>query len=103
MKPTVLSAAMQALMLSVASSSLFAHDDFAGREKEFGYGYQVGYITAVRDMAEGASMCKKDVPLLEIIQVIGAYNKAKGIAPETRLSVKNITEALSARYRCQKQ
>jgi len=103
MKPVALSTAIQALMLSVACSNSFAHDDSAGREKEFRYGYQVGYITAVREGAEGATMCTKDVPLLEIIQTLGAYNKAKGIAPEAALSVKSITDALSTKYRCPKR
>jgi len=48
-------------------------------------------------------MCTKDVPLLEVIQTIGTYNKAKGIAPEAALSVKNITDALSAKYKCPKR
>lgn len=48
-------------------------------------------------------MCTKNIPLIEIIQVIGAYNKTKGISSEAALSVKNITEALSAKYRCQKK
>ena len=103
MKPLALSTAIQALMLAVACSNSFAHDDLVGREKEFRYGYQVGYITAVREDAEGATMCTKEVPLIEVIQTIGAYNKAKGIAPEAALSVKNITDALSAKYKCPKR
>ncbi len=103
MKPLALPTAMQALMLLVVCTSSFAHDDLAGREKEFRYGYQVGYITAVRESTEGTAMCTKDVPLLEVIQAIGAYNKARGTAPEAALSVKNVTEALSAKYRCQKK
>ena len=103
MKPIAKSTAVRALILLATCSSSFAHDDLTGRENEFRYGYQVGYITAVRESAEGVSMCTKDVPLLEVIQVVGAFNKARGIAPEAALSVKNITEALSARYRCQKK
>ena len=103
MKPFTLPTTIHALTLLVACTSSFAHDDIEGREKEFRYGYQVGYITAIRESAEGKLMCTKDTPLLEIIQVIGAFNAAKGLSPETALSVKNITEALSAKYRCQKK
>jgi hypothetical protein len=103
MKPIAISTAWPALVLLVVCSTSFAHDDLTGREKEFRYGYQVGFITAVRESAEGVTMCTKDVPLLEVIQVIGAFNKARGIAPEATLSVKNITEALFARYGCQKK
>ena len=48
-------------------------------------------------------MCTKDIPLLEIIQVLGAYNKVRGINPEAALSVKKVTEALAAKYRCPKK
>lgn len=103
MKPPALSTAIQTLMFLAACSSSFAHDDLADREKEFRYGYQVGYISAIREASEGSVMCTKDVPLLEVIQVIGAYNKANGIAPEAALSGKNITGALSAKYKCQRK
>lgn len=103
MKTITISNALHALILLAACSNSFAHDDLTGREKEFRYGYQVGFITAVRESAEGKSMCTKDVPLLEIIQAIGAFNKERGIAPEAALSVKNITEALSAKYSCKKK
>lgn len=94
---------MLSLMFSVASARSFAHDDLAGREKEFYNGYRVGYITAVREAAEGQSMCTKEVPLLEVIHVIGAYIKTKGITPNAAFSVKNITDALAAKYRCPKK
>ena len=103
MKFTASLTVMQALMLLLASTRSYAHDDSAGREKEFWYGYRVGFITAVREAAEGASMCTKNVPLLEVIQTLGTYNKAKGIAPETALTVKNVTDALSAKYVCPKK
>lgn len=90
-------------MLLLVGASSYAHDDSAGREKEYWYGYRVGFITAVRESAEGASMCTKNVPLLEVIQTIGTYNKTKGIAPEAALTVKNITDALSAKYVCPKK
>lgn len=103
MKPFALRTAVQTLIPLAICTSVLAHDDLAGRQKEFRYGYQVGYITAVRESAEGTAMCTKNIPLIEIIQVIGAYNKTKGISSEAALSVKNITEALSAKYRCQKK
>lgn len=102
MKLLTLSTTVQALIYLFACSSSFAHDDLTGREKEFRYGYQVGYLTAVREAAEGTTMCTKDVPQLEVIQTLGAHNKANGIAPEASLSVKHITEALSAKYKCHK-
>ena len=86
--------------LALYCTSVFSHDDLAAREKEFRHGYQVGYITAVRDFHEGSLMCTKDIPLLEVIQTIGAYNKAKGIPFDLALSTKNIAEALSAKYKC---
>lgn len=95
--------AIQTLMPLIVCGSAFAHDDLAGREKEFRYGYRVGYITAVRESGEGTVMCTKDIPLLEIIQVLGAYNKVRGINPEAALSVKKVTEALAAKYRCPKK
>lgn len=45
-------------------------------------------------------MCTKDIPLLEVIQTIGACNKARGIPYDLALSTKNVTEALSAKYKC---
>lgn len=102
MKTTVLYLFAKSLLILGICSNALAHDDFAGREKEFYYGYRVGYITAVRDSNEGSLMCTKNVPLLEIIQTIGAYNKTKGIATEASLSVRNITGALSAKYKCSK-
>lgn len=102
-KLTALPTTVLALILSFACTSSFAHDDLAGREKEFWYGYRAGFITAVRESGEGKSMCTKDVPLLEVVQALGAYNKAKGIRPELALTVKNVTDALSARYKCPKK
>ena len=91
------------LILWPICASSYAHDDLAGREKEFGYGYRVGFISAVRESSEGISMCTKDVPLLEVIQTLGNHNKVKGIAPEAALTVKNITDALSTQYKCAKK
>lgn len=91
---------VQITVLVLYSTNALSHDDLAAREKEFRYGYQVGYITAIRESLEGALMCTKDIPLLEVIQILGAYNKIKGIPLDQTLSVKNITEALSNKYKC---
>lgn len=88
------------LTLTLCCANALAHDDMVAREKEFRYGYQVGYITAIRDAHEGSLMCTKDVSLLEAIQTIGAYGKAKGVTSDKVFSAKNITEALSAKYKC---
>jgi len=45
-------------------------------------------------------MCTKDVSLLEVIQTISAYGKAKGVTSDKVFSTKNITGALSAKYKC---
>ena len=91
------------VLLAIYVGGATAHDDVVGREKEFWYGYRVGYITAIRDAYEGTLMCTKDVPLLEVIQVIGAHNKANNISADTAISVKSVTEALSAKYACKRK
>lgn len=91
---------VQITVLLLYSTNAFSHDDLAAREKEFRYGYQVGYIAAIRESLEGTLMCTKDIPLLEVIQTLGAYNKIKGISLDQTLSAKNITEALSNKYKC---
>jgi hypothetical protein len=48
-------------VLALCSASALSHDDLAAREKEFRYGYQVGYITAIRDSYEGGLMCSGQV------------------------------------------
>ncbi|GAB2901752.1 hypothetical protein GCM10027046_33450 [Uliginosibacterium flavum] len=95
--------ALFSLMLFGSASSSFAHDDAGGREKEFSYGYRAGYIAAVREVGEGTAMCTRSVSLLEVIQVIGAHSKSKGITPESALTAKHITEALAAKYPCPKR
>jgi hypothetical protein len=90
----------QSLIAFAISTSALAHDDLRAREKEFRYGYQVGYITAVRESNEGSVMCTKDVALLEVIQTLGAYNKSKGLTGEAALTATNVTEALSVKYKC---
>ena len=48
-------------------------------------------------------MCTKSVPLLEIVQTISAYTQAKSVTSEEAFSAKNITAALSAKYKCKKR
>ena len=87
-------------VLTLHCTNALSHDDLPAREEEFRHGYQVGFITAIRDAYEGTSMCTKDIPLLEVIQTVGAHSKAKGIPSDQALSAKHITEALSTKYKC---
>jgi hypothetical protein len=100
MRLTIFGASAMSLLWLCLAGTALAHDDIAGRESEFRHGYQIGYITAIRDANEGIAMCTKDVPLLEIIKAISTYNKALGTAPELALSAKNISSALTAQYKC---
>ena len=91
------------VVLSLFSAGALSHDDIAAREKEFHYGYQVGYITAIRDAHEGLLMCTKDIPLLELIQSIRAYKVANTIPTDQPPSAKVIIDALSTKYKCKRK
>jgi hypothetical protein len=87
------------LVLAFHGADALSGEKQAARSAGYRHGYHMGYIAAVRDSFEGASMCTKDVPLAEVIQAIDDYNKTKGLPPGS-LSAKDAIEVLSEKYPC---